>query len=45
MHASAAFNALRPKQNDHKFTGNIFKWFLLNENVRIAIKNLLNTVS
>ena len=31
------FNTLRPRQNGHHFTDDIFKWIFLNENVWISI--------
>ena len=38
------FNTLRPRQNGHHFTDNIFKYIFLNKNVRISIKISLNFV-
>ena len=37
-------NSLRPRQNGHHFTDNIFKWIFLNENVWIPIKISLKFV-
>ena len=38
-------NALRPKQNDHRFPDDIFKCILLNEMCCILMKNSLKFVS
>ena len=32
------FNTLKPKQNGHHFTDDIFKYIFLNENIWIPIK-------
>ena len=41
---SCALNTLRPRQNGHHFTDDIFKRIFLNENVRIPIKISLKFV-
>ena len=34
----------RPRQNDHHFPDDLFKWIFLNENVWISIQNWLKIV-
>ena len=44
IHAIISVNTLRPTQNGHHFTDNIFKWISLNENVSISIEISLQFV-